>query len=147
MAINFPIYISLIPVVITAIGLIIGIIIIVFLSRLGYIVVVIACLFGLVMIPTLFLDTVEISDTSIGHTTGIWFIPRKYGLIFKEVSHINIQLEPDRNNRNKEIWYFYYKKGGNERVDPGDLWIMGRSHIIEACTKNSIIVNDMSGPR
>ena len=142
MLIHFPIYLSIIPVVLSLIGIAAGLWLL-SKSKFGWLVLVGALLFSVTIGPSMFFDEISINDTAITHRTGIWFYQRVYGLEYADTEKIVIQLEKNRDDRDVEIWILTDPQQHEERVDPGDLWVLHRDTILTACKDAAVEVVDL----
>ena len=144
---QFPLIVCLIPVIIAAIPAVAGLVMVFCRLKIGWLVVAFGLGLGVLIGPMLFADRLTISDMGVQHRTGFWFNPRIYGLTFADVSSISIQTEEDRDGRPEQIWCIRDSTGAEERVDPGDLWVLKREHVIAACAGHGIEVQDLTNPR
>jgi len=144
MTYRFPLYLSMIPVIIALGPLAVGAFFLLKKNKIGYLGLAIS-LFLLIFIgPLLLADRLLITETEIEHRTGLWFAPRIYGITFSETASIVIREEENRDGRLEEIWYFTDKQGKEEKVNPGDLWVFRKDVVIEACEKHGVKVSGMT---
>ena len=142
MSFEFPLYISLIPV---AIGLVIVMAGLVVLLRANSWVGVFIAAFGVIFIgafgPMLFLDKVRVDSEGVFQSTGFWFSQTHKGFKFDNLERIRIVNEPDYKERTKEVWVADYKSGESIAIDPGDLWVMHGTEIIEFMNGEGLVVD------
>ena len=141
MIFTFPILISLIPAGVALVIVLSGTILWKWVSRgLGIATIGTGLLFAILFGPMIFMDKVELSDEQIQQSTGFWFNQTVKGFQFYGLNRVLIVIEPDRNNRFKEIWIAEYTSGKRIKVDPGDLWASNGDEIIEYMTDRGIVV-------
>jgi len=137
---TFPVYISLIPLIIAAVPLVIGLFVLrrnrgaallLFAVALG-----IAVLFG----PMLFHDRVVVTKEELTQTTGFWFAPTVKGFRFSETKAVTITTEIERRGIRNDIWTIHKKDGTTECIDPGDLWETNTDEIVPILKKHGIEV-------
>jgi hypothetical protein len=141
MEVGFPFYISLIPVAISAAGLLLGLFLLIKVSKiLGVLVCVFGLMFGLLFGPMLLMDRVVVDDRHIQQNTGLWFDQMEKGFDFEGMERITITTGHDMKNREIEIWIAQYRDRPDEEIDPGDLWEMHGDAIVEYLKKLGIQV-------
>ena len=96
---------------------------------------------GLVFAPSMYLDRVIVSPTSIQQKTGFWWNQTIKQLVYEEISRVRITTKPTgRKGRMEEIWEITYKDGRMRDFDPGDLWEANGASVIEALRRHGIEV-------
>lgn len=131
MTFEFPVQISLIPVLIGLGILIIGVVLFAKVNKvLGIMMSTFAMFFLILFGPTLFLDRVEVSPVGIKQSTGFWFGQTEKEIIFADLSFISITEGRNLKNRSIELWVAEYKSGSRVEIDPGDLWESNGEEII-----------------
>ena len=141
MIFTFPILISLIPAGVALIIVFSGTILWKWVSRgLGIATIGTGLLFAILFGPMIFMDKVELSDEQIQQSTGFWFNQTVKGFQIYGLNRVLIVIEPDRNNRFKELWITEYTSGKRIKVDPGDLWESNGDEIVEYMTDRGIVV-------
>lgn len=123
MEFGFPLYISLIPAAIAALGLLAGIILFVKVSKIfGLLIGALGILFGTLFGPMLLMDRVVVDSRHIRQYTGFWFDQTEKGFDFDGIEHVIITTGRDLKGREIEIWIAEYIDGPSIEIDPGDLW-------------------------
>ena len=125
MAIGFPLYIALIPVAISVVALLAGVILFAKVSRLlGLLIGTFGLLFGIAFGPMLLMDRVVVDDRHIRQYTGLWFDQTEKGFHFDGLERVTIATGRDLKGRIIEVWIAEYAEGPSIEIDPGDLWEM-----------------------
>jgi len=145
MTYEFPIYLSVIPILI---GLIIFVIsyYVFRSSRAGGAILGVFGLFIVVVFgPILFMDKVTVDETGISQETGFWFDRTQKGILFKDITSLTITTDNDRKGREYIVWVAEYKSGAIKKVDPGDLWEINDDNIVAILDKFGINVIQKKG--
>ena len=123
MEFGFPLHISLIPVVVPAVILLLGLFLFVKVNKLlGFLIGAFGMLFGLLFGPMLLMDRVIVDDSRIWQYTGFWFDQTEKGFSFDGIERVTITTGRDMKGRIIEVWIAEYKDRPSVTVDPGDLW-------------------------
>ena len=123
MEFGFPLYVSLIPVAIAAVGLLVGSFLLVKVNKiLGLLIGTFSVLFGLMFGPMLLMDRVLVDEHHIQQNTGIWFDQTEKGFSFDGIEGIAITTGSDLKGRVIEVWIAHYSDRPSVKIDPGDLW-------------------------
>ena len=131
MEFGFPLYISLIPVAIAAVGLLAGSFLFVKVNKvLGVLIGTFAVLFGLMFGPMLLMDRVLVDEHHIQQNTGIWFDQTEKGFSFDGIQRIAITTGNDLKGRVIEVWIAHYGDRPSVKIDPGDLWELNGDAIV-----------------
>jgi hypothetical protein len=130
---TFPFYILLIPIAISVIALVVGILLLRAKKPLKFIIIAFSfsALAGGIFAPMMAMDRVILDDLKLEQTTGFWFAPTVKGFRLEDVSNIRIGTARDRKNREYEIWTVHYLNSQTEIINPGDLWEINGPDIIE----------------
>lgn len=140
MKFEFPLYLSIIPIIIGFSILLASY----FIFRrtkpaaiiVGLLGIVFLCVFG----PMLFMDMVTVDQSGINQVTGFWFDQTHHNLSFDNLSKIVITNENDPKGDSYQVWIVEYKSGDVLKVDPGDLWEMNGDKIAKFAEKHGIRV-------
>jgi hypothetical protein len=120
---GFPLYIALIPVVIAAVGVLLGVFLLVKVNKaLGHLIGAFGILFGLAFGPMLLMDRVIVDDDHIQQNTGFWFDQTEKGFGFDGIKRVRITTGRDLKGRPIEVWIAEYADRPSVEIDPGDLW-------------------------
>ncbi len=123
MEFRFPLHISLIPVVVPAAILLLGLFLFVKVNKIpGLLIGAFGILLGLLFGPMLLMDRVIVDDSRIRQYTGFWFDQTDKGFSFHEIERVTITTGRDLKGRVIEIWIAEYKDRPSVTIDPGDLW-------------------------
>lgn len=123
MEIGFPPYIAVIPVAIATAALLLGLILLVKVSKLlGALIGTFGIAFGLLFGPVLLMDRVMVDDHRIQQNTGFWFDQTEKGFDFDGIERITITTGRDLKGRSIELWIAEYTDRPSVQIDPGDLW-------------------------
>lgn len=123
MEFGFPLYISLIPIAISAAVLLLGLFLFVRVNKLlGSLIGAFGVLFGLLFGPMLLMDRVIVDDGHIRQYTGFWFDQTEKGFSFDGIERVTITTGRDLKGRVIEIWIAEYNNRSGVQIDPGDLW-------------------------
>ena len=90
--------------------------------------------------PMLAMDRVVLDDEKLEQTTGFWYAPTVKGFKLADVALVTIGIAKDEDNRDYEVWVVGMKNGETREIDPGDLWEMNGSDIIERLREKGIEV-------
>ncbi len=141
MEFGFPLYISLIPVAITAAGLLVGLFLFLKVNKIfGLLIGTFAALFGLMFGPMLLMDRVLVDEHHIQQNTGIWFDQTEKGFSFDGIDHIAITTGNDLKGRVIEVWIAHYSDRPSVNIDPGDLWELNGDAIVSYISALGIVV-------
>jgi hypothetical protein len=142
LVLSFPLYVSLIPLVITVVWLGAGAALTWSrsLRPLGIAVLVGGVAFGAVFGPLLLHDRIMLDERGVMQRTGFWFSPTRKGFAFGELQRIRIERTRLKNGREQEVWQLELLDGTARTLDPGDLWDRHREAIILAVEARGVEV-------
>ena len=130
----FPLYISLIPVVVAVLCLALGILC--FrkrdVRRLSYFVFAIALIAGGLFAPAMLQDRIVVSPLQIATTTGFWFSPTREGFTYRDVRHVRVTTCRDLKGRVGPAWEVHYRDGRVHLIELSDLWVRHSEHIMDS---------------
>ena len=141
---SFPLLVCLIPGVVAAIPMIIGLFLLRRIRVVAFVLFAVSLGIAVLFGPMLFCDRVTVTQAGLTQTTGFWFVPSVKGFQFSETKSITITTEITRNGLRNEIWHIHKADGTTERIDPGDLWEMNSDEIIPILNEHDIAVTKAS---
>lgn len=137
----FPLYISLIPVVVAVALLVLGTLC--FRKRearrLGYFMFAGALIAGGIFAPAMLQDRIVVSPQEITMTTGFWFSPTREGFTYQDVRDIRVTTFRDPKGRVGPAWDVRYGDGRVHQIPLSDLWSRHSGRIMALLQSHGVV--------
>jgi len=101
--------------------------------RLGFGVVTASVIVGGFLAPMMWIDRVVITPEEIRQKTGFWFAPTRKGFRYADVESVTIR-EESSGRRTNRVWFLDLVSGGQDEIDPGDLWENNEDFVVDKLT-------------
>lgn len=137
----FPLYISLIPVVVAAALLALGILCYRKREarRLSYLMFAGVLIAGGIFAPAMLQDRIVVSSKEITTTTGFWFSPTREGFVYRDVRYVRVTKCRDPKGRVCPAWDVHFQDGRLHQIPLSDLWSRHSESIVALLESHGVV--------